>query len=80
MQDVFDEVLESGKPDFPFCLAWANHSWYSKTFDKDSTGDKLLMEQTYPGEEDIEMHFSYLNRAFRDKRYIKIDGMPLLVV
>ena len=42
--------------------------------------DKLLMEQTYPGEEDIEMHFSYLNRAFRDKRYIKIDGMPLLVV
>jgi hypothetical protein len=40
MQDVFDEVLESGKPDFPFCLGWANHSWYSKTFDKDSTGDK----------------------------------------
>jgi len=24
---VFDEVLNSGKPDFPFCLGWANESW-----------------------------------------------------
>lgn len=28
--DVFNEVLESGKPNFPFCLGWANHSWYAK--------------------------------------------------
>ena len=27
LADVFHEVLESGKPDFPFCLAWANHTW-----------------------------------------------------
>lgn len=80
MQNVFDEVLESGKPDFPFCLAWANHSWYSKTFDKDSKGDKLLIEQCYPGDEDLRMHFAFLNRAFKDKRYIKIDEKPLLVI
>jgi hypothetical protein len=23
----FTEVLESGEPDFPFCLGWANESW-----------------------------------------------------
>ena len=23
----FDEVLRSGKPDFPFCLCWANENW-----------------------------------------------------
>lgn len=27
---VFREVVETGKPDFPFCLCWANHSWYAK--------------------------------------------------
>ena len=30
MERVFQEVLESGKPDFPFALAWANHSWDKK--------------------------------------------------
>jgi lipopolysaccharide biosynthesis protein len=24
---VFDEVLATGKPNYPFCLGWANHSW-----------------------------------------------------
>ena len=28
--EVFDEVLNTGKPDFPFCLGWANHSWFAK--------------------------------------------------
>ena len=27
LQDVFEDVLKSKKPDFPFCLGWANHSW-----------------------------------------------------
>lgn len=32
MNLVFDEVLSTGKPDFPFCLGWANHSWYAKNW------------------------------------------------
>lgn len=70
---VFDEVLESGKPDFPFCLCWANHSWYKKTWNNDGK-DKLLIEQTYGGEKDYENHFYALLPAFKDSRYIKIDG------
>lgn len=80
LERVFDEVLESGKPDFPFCLGWANHSWYAKTWDKTTHNDKLLMEQTYPGEDDARAHFQFLLKAFRDKRYVKIDGMPFLFV
>ena len=75
---VFNEVLESGKPEFPFCLGWANHSWYAKTWDKTTQKDRLLMEQTYPGEEDAKAHFQFLLKAFRDDRYLKIDGMPFL--
>lgn len=79
MNDVFDSVLASGEPDFPFCLGWANHSWYAKTWDKNSP-NKLLIEQTYPGEKDMKDHFDYLLRAFKDNRYLKIDGKPLLFI
>lgn len=81
MGDIFDEVLESGKPDFPFCLGWANHSWYSKTWNSDGrSSNRLLIEQTYPGEEDIQEHFKFLKKAFLDPRYIRIGNRPLLVV
>lgn len=73
LHEVFDDVVRSGKPDFPFCLCWANHSWYSKTWDPDLP-DKLLVEQTYPGEEDIIAHFNAMLPAFRDKRYMKVNG------
>ena len=81
LERVFDEVLESGKPDFPFCLGWANHSWYAKTWDINSQkSDKLLIEQTYPGLDDAKMHFDFLVKAFKDPRYIKIDGKPLFFI
>lgn len=73
---VFREVVESGKPDFPFCLCWANHSWYRKTWDS-TKPDKLLIEQTYPGEQDYIDHFYAMLPAFRDKRYVKVNGKLL---
>ena len=81
MADIFDEVLNTGKPDFPFCLGWANHSWFAKNWNSDGTStNKILIEQTYPGILDEEMHFSFLLRAFQDSRYVKIDGAPLLYI
>lgn len=70
---VFTEVVESGKPDFPFCLCWANHSWYQKTWDP-TKPDKLLIEQTYPGGDDYVAHFNAMLPAFQDKRYMRVDG------
>jgi hypothetical protein len=70
---VFTEVVESGQPDYPFCLCWANHSWYQKTWDP-TKPDKLLIEQTYPGEQDYINHFNAMLPAFKDKRYMKVDG------
>lgn len=73
---VFKEVVESGKPDFPFCLCWANHSWYAKTWEP-NVPDKLLIEQTYPGVKDYEDHFNAMLPAFKDRRYIRINGKLL---
>lgn len=81
LERPFNEVLESGKPDFPFCLGWANHSWYQKLWDTNGKGDKLLIEQQYLGIDDYINHFyEALLPAFKDKRYIQVDGKPLFVI
>lgn len=77
----FREVVSSGKPDFPFCLAWANHSWYKKSWDPNSQGkDVLLIEQKYPGVQDYIDHFNALLPAFKDGRYIRVNNKLLFVV
>lgn len=76
----FNEVLSSGRPDFPFCLAWANESWYAKLWNKDVHKDKLLIEQTYKGIEQYTKHFYDVLPAFKDYRYVKVDGKPVFVI
>lgn len=77
LERPFSEVLASGKPDFPFCVAWANQSW---TGIWHGAPNRLLIEQTYPGAEDHERHFYAMLPAFQDPRYIRVDGKPLFVV
>ena len=79
LERPFNEVLESGSPDFPFCLGWANHSWKKKTWSV-ASDDKLLIEQKYPGDEDYKNHFNSILAAFKDKRYIRVDGKPIFLI
>ena len=79
MEMPFNEVVRTGKPDFPFCLAWANHSWFAKTWDKNEK-DKLLIEQKYDDVDGIKEHFMSLLPAFKDKRYICVDDKPVFMV
>src|SRR5262249_24979380 len=77
LERPFKEVLESGQPDFPFALAWANQSW---TGVWQGRPGKTLAEQLYPGRADYEAHFEWARRAFEDPRYIRIEGKPLFVL
>ena len=78
----FNKVVESGKPDFPFCLGWANHDWTTKTWDKGKgvSKDTTIFKQEYPGIEDIKNHFYTLLPAFKDHRYIKVEGRLLFSI
>lgn len=83
LERPFSEVVASGKPDYPFCVGWANHSWSNKTWKTANSRfakNTLLVEQLYPGKEDYENHFNTLLGAFKDKRYIKVDGKPIFFV
>lgn len=82
LQMPFDEVVKSGKPDFPFCLGWALHDWTTKTWEKGNSIEKdtMIFKQEFPGETDDIKHFYRLLDAFKDKRYIKVDGKLLFSI
>ena len=73
---LFDEVLTSGRPDFPFCLCWANENW---TRIWDGGDSEILMRQTYSEEDDL-AHIRWLANAFADPRYIRIENKPLFII
>ena len=76
LERPFAEVLSSGKPEFPFCLCWANENW---TRVWDGSAQQVLLEQHYSAEDDL-AHIRSLIPAFADPRYIRIDGRPLFLV
>ena len=76
LERPFDEVLASGKPDFPFRLCWASENWTRRW---DGEEQNVLMEQIY-SEEDDRLHMQWLAKAFQDRRYIRVDGKPLFLV
>lgn len=77
LERPFNEVLESGEPNFPFCLAWANASWTGIWY---GMQDNMLLEQKYLGESDDEKHFYSVLEAFKDKRYLRVNNKPLFFI
>ena len=77
LEKPFQAVLESGQPDFPFCLCWANQTW---TGIWHGAPNRILIEQTYPGDDDHKAHFETLLPAFRDPRYLRVDNKPIFVI
>ena len=72
----FKDVLASGKPDFPFCLFWANETWSRRWLGEEC---EILLKQTY-SMADHERHATWLAQAFDDKRYIRINGKPIFLI
>ena len=77
LEQPLEAMLKMGQPDIGFCMCWANQSW---TGIWHGVPNRMLIEQTYPGEDDHRAHFAYLLPFFKDPRYIRINGKPLFVV
>ena len=61
---------------FPFCLLWANENW-SKQWDG---GDKEVIIRQAHSEKDDQIFLRQLLTVFQDKRYIKVNGCPILII
>lgn len=71
-----DEVLQSGAPDFPFCLCWANENWTRRW---DGCEEDILIAQSHT-EADHAGFIAEIAPALLDPRYVRIHGKPLLIV
>jgi lipopolysaccharide biosynthesis protein len=76
LERPLNEVLASGKPQFPFCVCWANESW-SRRWDG---GDKEILVRQEHSLEDDKAFIESLLPVFKDERYIRVHGRPLLFV
>lgn len=77
LQRPVEQLLERGRPDFPFCLAWANEPW-TRVWDG---GEKhVLMPQAYGSDDEWREHVRYLIKAFSDPRYIRVRDKPMLLI
>lgn len=76
LERPFTEVLTSGRPDFPFCLCWANENWTRRW---DGQTKEVLIAQNYSADGDRAM-IRELIPAFKDPRYIRVGGKPLFLV
>lgn len=77
MERPINEIVESGQPNFPFMLCWANENW-TRAWNGETK--EILIEQKYSHQDDIE-HIDFLcKNIFKDPRYIKINGKPFFAV
>lgn len=68
--------LNNKELDFPFALCWANENWAKQW---DGGNKEIMMEQKF-SYEDCDKFFFDILPFLKDKRYIKIDNKPLIVI
>ena len=77
LETPLDNMLKSGKPDFPFLYIWANENWTKRW---DGEDNEIIIKQDYSHEDDFN-HINFLcNNIFSDKRYITINEKPVIAI
>jgi lipopolysaccharide biosynthesis protein len=76
LEQPVEDMLSDPQSDMPFCLCWANENWTRRW---DAADHEVLIAQQYLPKDDLEF-IKAVEPYFRDPRYIKVDGKPLLVV
>ncbi|HEB9308149.1 TPA: glycoside hydrolase family 99-like domain-containing protein [Campylobacter coli] len=76
MHRPFEILLEHKEIDINFCITWANENWTRKW---DGLENDILIKQEY-SEEDAIAFINHLFKFFKDKRYIRINNKPVLMI
>jgi hypothetical protein len=76
LEKPLETFLAAPDLDMGFCLMWANENWTRRW---DGAEDEALLVQTY-SEASEAPRIADFARHFRDPRYIRLGGRPLLMV
>lgn len=77
LQKPMEILLSHKEIDTHYCICWANETWTRTWYGKET---EVLIKQEYGGMEEWKRHYDYLSLFFKDKRYIAIDGCPVLCI
>lgn len=80
LETPFNELVNNKEINIKFCLSWANSTWYASKWEGHESKEKIIVEQQYPGLEDVDEHFYCYLDAFKDNRYIKVNNKALFCV
>jgi hypothetical protein len=69
-------MLETGQPDFPFCICWANENWTRRWDGRESD---ILIAQQHSPEDDLAF-LRNVQSVLLHRNYIRIEGKPLLII
>ena len=70
-----DSLASNGEEDFRFFFNWANETWQGRWHGAEN---QTLIEQTYPGADDDDAHFRYLEPFFHSPRYVRLADRPVI--
>jgi glycosyltransferase involved in cell wall biosynthesis len=76
LERPLEAFLKDPTIDMPFCLMWANENWTRRW---DGAESEVLISQDYR-ESDEDALMADFARHFADKRYIRVQGRPLLMI
>jgi Glycosyltransferase WbsX/Glycosyl transferase family 2 len=76
LEGPMEALLTDGAPDFPYCICWANESW---TRSWDGGAADVLVDQSHDDATNAAF-FEGMVPHFRDPRYIRVEGRPLLLI
>ncbi|NCC24407.1 MAG: hypothetical protein EOM25_04270 [Deltaproteobacteria bacterium] len=71
-----EQFLVTPDIDIGFCLCWANETWTRRW---DGNDRHVLIAQNYSRQDEI-VFIEHLKSFFRDRRYMRVNGRPLVVV
>lgn len=78
LEKPLENMLKDEKVDIPFCFCWANENW-TRTWD--GLEKHVLISQNYDENwDEMKQHFDYLLPFFKDERYIKHEGKPIIII
>jgi len=69
-------VLADPTLDFPICLMWANENWTRRW---DGMEEDVLLAQDYLDADEPAL-LERFAQCFRDPRYVRVDGRPVLMI